>query len=203
MDRLPNEILSDAALDEIETKPRRAKNPIDHWTPSVLLERAAYLRKLAKHGDGCASETLKEFPQHCAMLSFRSRSGEAEVHEKCADLFVVLAGSGTLLTGGVVTAARSIAPGETRGAGIEGGARQTLRAGDPMPTFLADGVRGAAELLRDKAFEQRFVEDVDAVLAVVEQVAADRAAGLLVGLERHELHAPVGSRDLMLRLAEG
>jgi mannose-6-phosphate isomerase-like protein (cupin superfamily) len=130
MDRFPNEILRDAALDEIEAKPQRARNPIDHWAPAVLLERAAYLRKLARHGDGCASETLKEFPQHIAMLSFRSRSGEAEAHEWFADLFVVLAGSATLLTGGVVMAPRSIGPGETRGAAIEGGTKQTLRAGD-------------------------------------------------------------------------
>jgi mannose-6-phosphate isomerase-like protein (cupin superfamily) len=130
MDRFPDEILRDTALDEIEARTHRMSNPVDHWTPAVLLERAAYLRKLARHGDGCASETLKEFPQHTAMLSFRSRSGEAEVHEKFADLFVVLAGSATLLTGGVVTGARSIAPGETRGAGIEGAATQTLRAGD-------------------------------------------------------------------------
>ena len=53
----------------------------DHWSAVVLLERAAYLRKLASHGDGSASETLKEYPRHCAMLLFRSRDGEAEVHE--------------------------------------------------------------------------------------------------------------------------
>ena len=85
---------------------------------------------MAKHGDGSASETLKEYPQHCAMLSFRSRDGEAEVHEKFADLFCVLAGKATLVTGGVVNGARTIAPGETRGVSIEGGARQMLRAGD-------------------------------------------------------------------------
>jgi len=64
------------------------------------------------------------------MLSFRSRDGEAEVHEKFADLFCVLAGKATLVTGGVVTGARTVAPGETRGLSIEGGARQTMRAGD-------------------------------------------------------------------------
>ena len=115
---------------KLRRKPRAPKNPVDHWSPPVLLERAAYLRKLAKHGDGSASETLKEYPQHFAMLSFRSRDGEAEVHEKFADLFCVLAGKATLVTGGVVIGARTIAPGETRGASIEGGARQTLRAGD-------------------------------------------------------------------------
>jgi mannose-6-phosphate isomerase-like protein (cupin superfamily) len=130
MDLLSNAILKDVDLDEVSPKAGAPKNPVDHWSLAVLLERAAYLRKLAKHGDGSASETLKEYPQHYAMLSFRSRDGEVEVHEKFADLFCVLAGKATLVTGGVVNGARSIAPGETRGVSIDGGARQTLRAGD-------------------------------------------------------------------------
>ena len=130
MDKLEREILKDVALDGIGAEPRRPRNPVDHWSPAVLLERAAYLRKMARHGDGSASETLKEFPQHCVLLSFRGRSGEAEVHESFADLFVVLAGSATLAIGGAVTAARSVGPGETRGTGIEDGTQQNLRAGD-------------------------------------------------------------------------
>jgi mannose-6-phosphate isomerase-like protein (cupin superfamily) len=130
MERIAREILKDLNLDEVAPGPRGPKNPVDHWTPPLLLERAAYLRKLAKHGDGSASETLKEYPQHFAMLSFRSRSGEVEVHERFADLFVVLAGAATLVTGGTVTGARNAGPGETRGESIEGGTRQNLRPGD-------------------------------------------------------------------------
>jgi mannose-6-phosphate isomerase-like protein (cupin superfamily) len=130
MDKIAAELLKGAMGEEVVPKPRQPKNPVDHWSQAVLLERAAYLRKMAKFGDGSASETLKEYPQHCAMLSYRNRSGEAEAHEKFADLFVVLAGAATLVTGGVVAGARTIAPGETRGASIEGGVRQALRAGD-------------------------------------------------------------------------
>jgi mannose-6-phosphate isomerase-like protein (cupin superfamily) len=130
MDLLSKQILKDVNLDDVGPKTAGPKNPVDHWSPAVLLERAAYLRKLAKHGDGSASETLKEYPLHCAMLSFRSRGSEAEVHEKFADLFCVLAGKATLVTGGVVNGAMMVAPGETRGMSIEGGARQTMRAGD-------------------------------------------------------------------------
>jgi mannose-6-phosphate isomerase-like protein (cupin superfamily) len=130
MERIAREILKDVNLDEVAPKPRAPKNPVDHWTPPLLLERAAYLRKLAKHGDGSASETLKEYPQHIAMLSFRSRSGEVEVHERFADLFVVLAGTATLATGGTVTGARIVAPGETRGESIAGGTLKILRPGD-------------------------------------------------------------------------
>src|SRR6202161_1116856 len=130
MERIEKAILRDVKLDDVGPKPQPSGNPVDHWSPAVLLERAAYLRKLAKHGDGSASETLKEYPQHFAMLSFRSRDGEAEVHANFADLFCVLAGKATLVTGGTVSGARTIAPGETRGASIEGGTRRKLRAGD-------------------------------------------------------------------------
>jgi mannose-6-phosphate isomerase-like protein (cupin superfamily) len=52
------------------------------------------------------------------------------LHENFADLFVVLDGRATLVTGGVVVGAKTIGPGEIRGASIEGGRRQELRAGD-------------------------------------------------------------------------
>lgn len=134
IDRVSAQILRAVMGDE--PAPRAAKSGVaeagiaDHWTQPVLLERAAYLRKLARAGDGQASETLREYPQHRVMLSFRSRNGEVEVHEKFADVFFVLTGAATLLTGGTVGGARLIAPGETRGESIEGGKRQELRPGE-------------------------------------------------------------------------
>ncbi len=130
MERMEKAILKDVSLDELGPRPQKPKNPVDHWSHAVLLERGAYLRKMAMFGDGSASETLKEYPQHAAMLSFRSRSGEAEIHERFADLFIVLSGAATLVEGGTVAGARMVAPGETRGASIEGGMRQNLRPGD-------------------------------------------------------------------------
>jgi mannose-6-phosphate isomerase-like protein (cupin superfamily) len=127
---LEKKILEEAAGEMPEPRPERVLSPVDHWTPAILLERAAYLGKMAAHGDGSASETLKEYPQHFTMLSFRSRDGEAEVHARFADLFYVLAGAATLVTGGTVAGARMVGPGETRGDGIEGGKRHELRAGD-------------------------------------------------------------------------
>lgn len=130
MERIVWEILRDVSLDDAGPKPRTPKNPVDHWTRAVLLERAAYLRRLAKYGDGAASETLREYPQHIAILLFRSRSGEVEIHERFTDLLCVLAGSATLVTENVMQGARVARPGETRGRSIEGGTRQKLRAGD-------------------------------------------------------------------------
>ena len=102
----------------------------DHWSAAVLMERAAYLRKLAKHSDGQASETLKEYPGHATMLSLRGRDGVAELHESFADIFYVLEGRATLVTGGTVVGAETVAQGEVRGSAIDGGTRMELRAGD-------------------------------------------------------------------------
>ena len=129
-----SEILRAQMNDNPPVMKRRArkKEPdhADHWPAPILLERAAYLRKMAKLGDGQASETLREYPQHATMLSVRGRDGEAELHEQFADLFYVLDGRATLVTGGLVVEPKTVGPGETRGSSIEGGVRQDLRAGD-------------------------------------------------------------------------
>lgn len=134
IDRVSAQILRAVIGDEPSPKPQGSKRiepgNADHWTPAILLERGAYLKKLARAGSGEASETLREYPQHRVMLSFRSRNGEVEIHEKFADLFFVLSGAATLVTGGTVVNARVTAPGETRGDSIEGGNPQELRQGD-------------------------------------------------------------------------
>jgi mannose-6-phosphate isomerase-like protein (cupin superfamily) len=130
---------------------RRDEPPeADHWTHAVLLERAAYLRKLARYSEGSASETLKEYPQHCTMLSFRGRSGIAELHENFADIFIVLEGRATLVTGGSVVGGHSVGPGETRGDSLEGGSRMELRPGDIA--HVPAGVPHQMLVPGDKAF---------------------------------------------------
>jgi mannose-6-phosphate isomerase-like protein (cupin superfamily) len=129
MDDFAKRILNDVNLDEIRP---RTKKPslVDHWSPAVLLERAAYLRKLARYGDGSASEAIKEYPHYAAVLSFQGRTGDAEVHHGHSCLFHVLAGAATLVTGGTVNRPRSMGKGELRGASIENGASQELRQGE-------------------------------------------------------------------------
>jgi mannose-6-phosphate isomerase-like protein (cupin superfamily) len=64
------------------------------------------------------------------MLSVRCRDGVAEVHENFADIFFVLDGHATLVTGGKIVGAKQVGPGEVRGSAVEGGTRHELRAGD-------------------------------------------------------------------------
>ena len=129
MDDIAKKILSDVNLDEISPRVKD-RSPVDHWPPAVLLERAAYLRKMARYGNGSATEIIKEFPHYSAMLSFQSRTADAEVHLDQTCFFHVIAGAATLMIGGTINRARPAGAGELRGDSIEGGGRQELRQGD-------------------------------------------------------------------------
>lgn len=101
----------------------------DHWSNTDLLNRAKHLREQAGE-KGAASETLEKYPHHYTMLAFRNRSGGGERHEHFADLFFILDGHATLLTGGEIVDPKTTGPGETLGASVAGGAAQELKAGD-------------------------------------------------------------------------
>jgi mannose-6-phosphate isomerase-like protein (cupin superfamily) len=102
----------------------------DHWSQAQLLERATHLKELAAKGDGSASETLEKYPHHYTMLAFRSQDGGGEVHQNFADVFYILDGHATVVTGGELVESKDTGPGEMRGASVKGGAQQEVKAGD-------------------------------------------------------------------------
>ena len=67
-----------------------------------------------------------------AFVAFRNGSGEAELHEKQADLLMIRSGEGTVLVGGRMVEGKPTAPGEVRGKSIEGGTRYPIAAGDVL-----------------------------------------------------------------------
>jgi mannose-6-phosphate isomerase-like protein (cupin superfamily) len=102
----------------------------DHWSKADLLERAKHLQALTEKGDGSASETLEKYPHHYTMLAFRRKDGGGELHQNFADIFYILRGHATLVTGGRLVDEKSTGPGEVRGKAVDGGTRQELRDGD-------------------------------------------------------------------------
>ncbi len=102
----------------------------DHWSQTQLREHAKHLRELAAAGNGSASETLTTYPRHFTMLAFRSRSGAGELHLHFADIFTIVDGHATLVTGGQLIDPRDSHPGEMAGTGVKGGSAQELHAGD-------------------------------------------------------------------------
>ena len=64
------------------------------------------------------------------MAGHRTGPGEGEIHDRDTDIFYILEGSATFVTGGKPMDTRTTDPGETRGKRIEGGEARHLVKGD-------------------------------------------------------------------------
>lgn len=82
----------------------------DHWSTADLRERAKHLQEQAAKGDGSASETLEKYPHHYTMLAFRQASGGGELHQSFADVFFIIDGHATVVTGGTLVNQNTTAP---------------------------------------------------------------------------------------------
>jgi mannose-6-phosphate isomerase-like protein (cupin superfamily) len=67
-----------------------------------------------------------------AFVAYRNGNGEAELHEKQADLLLIRSGEGTVIVGGKMIEGKPSAPDEVRGKSIEGGTRYPIAAGDVL-----------------------------------------------------------------------
>jgi mannose-6-phosphate isomerase-like protein (cupin superfamily) len=77
-----------------------------------------------------SSEGLGNFGTDRALMIHREGSGVAELHEKEADVIVVVSGTGTLIVGGTMPGSKTTTPGEVRAPAVEGGERQKMAPGD-------------------------------------------------------------------------
>lgn len=103
----------------------------EHWTAEQFGAHEKTLHKAMK--DGFASETLGSWGNHLLLKTRReASSGRAELHDKQADLIIVQSGHATIIVGGKILNGQTTAPNEIRGASIEGGERQALKAGDVL-----------------------------------------------------------------------
>src|SRR5215831_6902038 len=66
------------------------------------------------------------------MVAHREGSGQAEFHEKQADIMFISSGEVTMIYGGTVVDGKTTAPGEIRGASIQGGTEVKLGPGDVL-----------------------------------------------------------------------
>jgi mannose-6-phosphate isomerase-like protein (cupin superfamily) len=89
-------------------------------------------KKLREKADasGLATQTIKKYSTDYSMLAFRRQSGQAELHEKFADFYVVVDGQATLVSGGKMVNGKPTAPGEVRGDSIQDGKETKLKKGD-------------------------------------------------------------------------
>jgi mannose-6-phosphate isomerase-like protein (cupin superfamily) len=119
-------------------------------SPAVITPAA----RLVAIGDSlspAASRTaqLGGGPGYTYALTHRDSSGGLELHRDWTDVFVIEAGSATLLSGGTLEGASESTPGEWRGGSARGATRAPLRVGDvvvipagtPHQMLLAGGER--------------------------------------------------------------
>ena len=103
----------------------------EHWTAASIKEASQSLKqKAASDPSHMASERLVDFSNETFMLAHREVDGKPEWHETQADVFVVESGSATLLVGGILENAETVAPHEKRNGTIQGGAKVPLGPGD-------------------------------------------------------------------------
>lgn len=89
-------------------------------------------KKLAQELDeeSAASDVLGTYGNHHVEIALRKATGNAELHETQNDVFFVVSGEATLITGGTLVDPKMTEPYEFEGKTIQGGTRTRLAAGD-------------------------------------------------------------------------
>jgi glc operon protein GlcG len=95
--------------------------------PVRIFPKADVERSFAAGGVLVNDEDGRRYQVH---TSRRDMAGAAEVHTVDTDVFYVLSGSATIVTGGKVIGSHEIAANEWRGEAIEGGAERKIGRGD-------------------------------------------------------------------------
>jgi mannose-6-phosphate isomerase-like protein (cupin superfamily) len=89
----------------------------------------AHARQIHKNEPNIVQPILSLAPYR-ANLEYRTATAPAAVHEKEAEFFYVIEGSGTLVTGGKLTEEKRQNPSNLGGSGIEGGQTRAVAKGD-------------------------------------------------------------------------
>jgi mannose-6-phosphate isomerase-like protein (cupin superfamily) len=98
----------------------------DGEPPVTYINHEKVSAALAKNGNLVSASDL------IVMGAHRAEGGQAELHEKQTDVFYIVDGAATFVTGGKMVGGKVTAPGQLRGPGIEGGEVHHLVKGDVM-----------------------------------------------------------------------
>jgi glc operon protein GlcG len=118
--------IAQAGADAFSAAPTAGSNAT-RFIPAEDVKRA-----LSRNG------ALLSTPEYKVNASRRDVAGQAEIHLQDTDIFYVLSGSASLVTGGQVVDAKTTEPNEIRGTRIDGGVTQQIHTGDVVS--IARGV---------------------------------------------------------------
>jgi len=83
-----------------------------------------------KENQPLVTERILQFAPYNANLEYRASVGPAAVHETEAEMFYVIEGSATMVTGGKLVKPLAGTPGNINGTAIEGGSSRPIAKGD-------------------------------------------------------------------------
>lgn len=83
-----------------------------------------------KEDQALVTQRILQLAPYGANLEYRASVGPASLHEKEAEMFYVIEGSATLITGGTLTDEKRTNAENLTGSGIEGGATRQIAKGD-------------------------------------------------------------------------
>lgn len=102
----------------------------DFSSASDVVAMIAQARSERKEGQAIVIKRILSLAPYNANLEYRASVGPAAVHEKEAELFYVIDGSATMMTGGKLTEEKRTNPENLTGTGIEGGNARQVAKGD-------------------------------------------------------------------------
>ena len=131
-----------------------ASDPTSFAESAEVRARIVALEKTMKPGQGFAMAPLVQADGTSASLEYWKAPGKPAVHPDEAEYATVMAGSGTLVSGGTLVAPKLRFPGLVEGDRIEGGTTRKLAVGDvfliPAGTPHWFGIDGRLVMLGTK-----------------------------------------------------
>jgi mannose-6-phosphate isomerase-like protein (cupin superfamily) len=112
-----------------QTSPSQLQTFLNNKDIMALVDKAKADRK----GDApLVPEPILLLAPYKAMLEYRPATAPAALHEKDAELMVVLDGTGNIVTGGKIVNEERVNAANTRGPSIDGGRSQAVVKGDML-----------------------------------------------------------------------
>lgn len=131
---------------------------VDYYSAADLQAAAKAAAARAKPDTHSAIVTpLVKYGDDYTLFAYRNADGQAELHEHESDLYIVVDGEATLITGGQMLNRKQKAAGEFTGSGILNGESHMLRKGDVV--HIAPNVPHQLKLKSGQTFSY-FVEKV-------------------------------------------
>jgi glc operon protein GlcG len=97
---------------------------------SALADEVTYVSKDKVSAAMAKGGPLTDGSNYKVSISRRTGPGQAEVHTGETDVFYIMEGSATFVTGGKLVNEKTASAGQMRGSGIDGGKTQALSQGD-------------------------------------------------------------------------